>query len=231
MHLGQQVEQKTHAERRIRGSQPAQYLTIEQIRRYLEQVGEAESAQALQTQARGLLQKDNPDLSDPTGDPSPGTMAHYLLLNYTRETAREQGAPAEIVARLEDAIDALYDRHPEAIQAPLVTIDHAIRFGQDAREVRQFQHSLQAILGQPTLSLALREVIGLCSSRGTRLEPAIDSTLQALGACMRIPAHPDDKTLLEILVNDLYHLKALKTTLEECKALVYRFQPFLQAAH
>ncbi|MEY4653650.1 MAG: hypothetical protein RI884_2231 [Pseudomonadota bacterium] len=234
LHLAEKVQHKTHSDRKIRASSLLQRLSFDQIRLYLEKVGRMEVARDLPGRALGLLSEagQDPDMAlQRLGKAIEDHTERYLLLHYARDTAVAQGASPDLIAQLEAALDDLQTRYADTLTTQLATIEHAANFGHDAQGVRHFQHALQAILGKPTLSLALREVINISGATGNRLEAAIAALQKALGTCLQISVNSQEKALLQVLVTDLYHLKALKTLFKECKALVYRLHPVLHDAH
>ncbi|MEY2617694.1 MAG: hypothetical protein RL522_696 [Pseudomonadota bacterium] len=223
LHFAHKVESKTSGERRIQAVRRPLALSIDQVRSYLEKARQVDALDALRTHSDALLRSlDRASLRDileraGTGDPT----FRYLLLQHARANGLARGASAGgVVARLDEAIAELNDQSGEAIQADLASVDHAARHATRPEEIRQFQGSVQALLGKPTLALALQEVITLAKESENGLQSAVDNLMRALGSCLPLlgPAH--EKALLQALITDLYHLKSLKTTFAECRLLV-----------
>lgn len=233
LHLGSKVENKTHSERRIRASAPPRTPSAEQIRYYLETVGRAELLEDFTLQARLGEPAGHQDPFDSGGQGAAGQdpVERYLLLLHAREVAASRGADPQTLDRIDQAAAAAYEQAPDVIQTRLATIEHAASYAHDPQEVPRFQGALDSLLGQPTLSLALKEILDLAGRSGERLEPAMDSLMKALGNCLSLPGWGTEKRLLETLITDLYHLKALRTVLEECRGLVREFRPLLISAN
>lgn len=219
---GKQVEEKTHAQRNIRAGDRPRSLGLSNITRYLERARHAVAPDQLEAMARTLLQpgsrdpgraaRDHPEFRTPT--------ERYLLLQFARQLGLSEGASPEVLERIEDALADLEAWFGKAIEANLATIEQAGRYADSAQEVRAFQGSLQVVLGQPSLAQALQQVLQLAGRGGSKLEPALSSLMEALGACLAATRSNAEKALLQTLVTDLYHLKSLQTLLEDCKSLV-----------
>lgn len=233
LHLGSKVESKTHSERRIRASAPPRATSAGQIRHYLEKVGKAHLLKDFTQLSRLWNSIGHLESFAPSGDgaASEDPAERYLLLLHAREIASSQAAGPEVLERINQAITSAYEQAPDAIQTRLATIDQAASYAHDAQGVRRFQDALDSLLGQPTLSLALKEILDLAGRCGERLEPAMDSLMKALGGCLSLPGWGTDKRLLEILITDLYHLKALRTVLEDCRDLVHEFRSLITFVH
>lgn len=222
LHFAHQVEIRTHAERRIQAVRRPAILSVDQVRDYLEKAHRTDALVALAASADALLKcPDQTSIQQmldrvATGDPT----LRYLLLQYARSSGPVQGATPQVLARLDEAITVLNDQSGDVIQAHLATVEYAARHATSPEEIRQFQGSVQALLGQPTLALALKEVIALAQGSETGLQSAVDNLMRALGACLPLLGPAREKALLQTLITDLYHLKSLKTAFAECRALV-----------
>lgn len=222
LHLAGKVESKTYSERRIRASSPPRTTPPEKIRHYLEKVGKLHLLEDIALISRRWTSNDDPTqlYLDGQDGSAQDPAERYLLLLHAREVAGSEGATPQALERIDRAITDVYEDSPEAIQARLATIDQAAGYGHDIQEVRQFQVALDSLLGQPTLSLALTQILDLAGRSGERLELAMQSIMRALGSCLSLTGRATEKTLLETLITDLYHLKALRTVLEDCRSLV-----------
>ena len=220
------VERRDHGERRVRAENRLRGMTPEEVNVYFEQAKLAKDPQELVQRARHLLRQEGAHageailedgrISDPT--------EHYLLLQLARSTALAEGAPARTRDRLDSALADLEARHGGTIRASLASIDHAAKHGQTAQEISHFQKATLTVLDQPTLHMALRQVLDLAGRQGARFESAMDNLRGALGACMAAAETERERILLQTLVNDLYQLKSLKTLLEACKDLLRSFR-------
>lgn len=216
------VEKKTHAQRNVKAGAPPQRMTIAQITEYLNKARQGNTTDELVALARQMLRN--------TGQ-NPGQLARqsqsfrsptdqYLVLQYAREMAVAEGASPSVLGRIDDALGDLQAWYGNQIRTDLSTIDSAARYADTAQEVRNFQGSVQVVLGKPTLAQALQEVLQLAGKAGGKLESALNNMMSALGACLSGTTSAAEKVLLETLVTDLYHLKAMKTLLEDSKKLL-----------
>jgi len=137
-----------------------------------------------------------------------------------REIGQAEGAPAGLMQRIDDALGDLEVWNGKTIRADLATIDQAGAYGRDAQEVRNFQGSVHVVLGKPTLAQALQETLKLAGQGGARIEAAVDNLMGAMGALLSATRSAAEKVLLESLMTDLYHLKALKTLLADSRKLL-----------
>ncbi len=221
LHVSEKVESKTHLERTVRATRPPRAMTVEQINAYLEQAKKRSDSEEMRALAKRMLQASGQELSHlarhsrfsrPTD--------RFLLLQFALELGRQEGASREAMEALEDALPDLESWHGDTIHTDLATIGSASRFGDDAGEIAHLQGSVNSVLGKPSLSQALQEVLGLAGKTGEKLERAIAGLMEALGACLAGTSSAAEKALLETLVSDLYHLKTLRSLLEDCKQLL-----------
>lgn len=219
--FGEKAERKRHEDRIVKGATRPMDLTVERINAYLDKAHKQSRAQALAQAARQLLSAGAAGLREALQQ-LPGFQQpteRYLLLRFTRLTAPQEGAPADMLLRLDQAIADLETLHGESIQANLLTIDHAADYGRSPQEVSTFQNSLQSVLDAPTLGRALQEVLRLAGETGQRMDAAMGHLMQALGACLAGGA-VNQPALLQSVLGDLFQLKSLNTLLESCRQLV-----------
>lgn len=221
LHMADSVESKTLGERKVKPGDRPRNLTIDQINAYLEKAKKLDDPEEMVRLAKQMLQRggqqagqlarNHPNFRSPTDQ--------YMLLQFARQTGLASGASTEAIAQIEEAIADLEAWFGDTIRTNLTTIDQAARYGSTAQEVEHFQGSMQMVLGKPTLTQALHEVLELAGRAGGKLESALSNLMEALGACLAGAGSAAEKALLESLMTDLYHLKSLKTLLEECKTL------------
>jgi type III secretion protein W len=222
LHLAHRVESRVHADRRLQAIRRPVVLSTDQVHSYLEKVGRIDMLNGLVSGTEKLLgSPDKAALRETldrltSGDPT----LRYLLLQHARSSGLARGATPDVLSRLDEAIADLNDQSGETIQAHLTSAEHAARHASHPEEIRRFQGTVQALLGQPTLALALQEVIGLAKESETGLQSAVDNLMRALGACLPLLGPAREKALLQTLITDLYHLKSLKTVFVECRLLV-----------
>lgn len=225
MLFAEKAERLRHEDRLVKAAGRPSLDGVEQITRYLDQAhkegGKTANLLALEKMAQRLLEaggenlyalaRGNPRFQQPT--------EQFLLFQFTREQAVAQGLGPEVVQRLDAAIADLDLLHGDQIQANLLTIEPAAAYAQTTQEVGRFQQSLQTVLGAPTMAKALQEVLQLAGQSGQRLDSAMDNLMKALGACLGTGLSTQER-LLETVVTDLFHLKAMNTVLEGCRELV-----------
>lgn len=220
--MSARVGQQAHGQRRVRPEPRLRAMTLEQISAYLEKVRKPHSPEDLLRITRRLLQNEGRDaLALARATPGfQGPTEHYLLLQSARHTAQAEGASARTLARLDEALSELASNTSDTIEAMLATVDQAASHGPSAQDVTRFQASLETLLDKPSLHLALQEVLTLAGQDGARLEGALGNLMNALGACLATRRAISEKALLQTLITDLYHLKSIRTLLDDCKALL-----------
>lgn len=221
MLFAEKAESRRHEDRVVKAAGSPSLASIEQINTYLDQAHKQSDPEALKRMAQRLLEaggenlyalaRSHPRFQQPT--------EQFLLFQFARQQAAEQGLGAEVLQRLDAAIGDLDTLFGDQIQANLLTIEPAAAYAQTPEEVGQFQGSLQSVLGAPTMAKALQEVLQLAGQSGQRLDSALDQLMKALGACLDTGLSSQEH-LLETVVRDLFHLKSMKTVLEKCKGLV-----------
>lgn len=221
LHMSEKVESKTHGERHVKAAERPQVMDIGKINEYLDKAKNG-NADQLEQAARNLLKnaQQNPGQLGRGGGGSQSPTEQYLMLQLAKQLGPSTGASPGVMDRIEDALGDLEALHGREIRTNLSTIDQASAYGQNGAEVKQFQGSVQVVLGKPTISQALQEVLQLAGRSGARFESALTNLMGALGACLAAARSATEKVLLETLMSDLYHLKSIKTMLEECKGLI-----------
>lgn len=221
MLFAEKAESRRHEDRVVKATGRPLLASLEQISAYLDQAHKEADPQALARMAQRLLAagaenpyalaRSHPRFQQPT--------EQFLLFQFARQMAAEQGLGPEVLQRLDAAIADLDTLYGDQIQANLLTIEPAAAYGQTPQEVGRFQGALQTVLGAPTLQKALQEVLQLAGQEGQRLDSAMDKLMQALGACLGNGLSAQEG-LLTTVVTDLFHLKSMKTVLLACQALV-----------
>lgn len=227
--ISNSLEKREYGQRRVRAEIRLLGMTPEEVNVYFEKSKLAKDSQELTQRVRHLLRQEGAYAGQGTlGDGSSlDPTEHFLLLQLARDTARSEGASGRVLERLDAALADLEARHGSAIRAALATIDHAANYGSTAQEIKQFQKSTQVLLDQPSLHLAVKQVLELAGRHGAQFESAMHNMMGALGACVAAAETARQRALLETLVRDLYHLKSMKTLLEDCKRLLRRFRHWL----
>lgn len=231
LHLSAHVESKTHSERRIRASTRPPLVSLDQIRHYLEKVDHLGSLKDVTQALRqpGGVEDALAAALARAGSTPDDPAEHYLLLQYVLQIGLSEGVAPQVLAHLDEALSELHDESGGIIQARLATIDDASGYAHNVQQVRQFQVAVDTLLDQPTLSLALQEVLQLSGRTGAQLDSAVEGLIKALGTCLSLSGVDCQKPLLQTLLTDLYHLKSLNTILRDCKVLLRRLRPDLNA--
>ncbi len=224
--FGEKAEHKRHEDRIVKAASRPMDLTIEKINAYLEKAHKQSQAQALADAARRLLEVGAGGLRSALLELGrfQNPTERYLLLRFARLMGQREGVAAEMLQRLDQALADLETLHGETIHAHLLTIDHAADYAGSAAEVTAFQNSLVSVLDAPTLARALEEVLRLSGETGQRLDKAMGSLMQALGACLAGGA-VNQPALLHAVLSDLFQLKSLNTLLASCRRLVDGLRP------
>jgi hypothetical protein len=197
----------------------------EQIKAYLDQAHRDVDPQKLARMVQQLLNDgarnpyalagSDPSFQQPT--------EQFLLFQLARSQADTSSLGPEILRRLDDELASLQTLHGDEIHANLLTIRPAAEYAQTRQDLQRYQGALQSVLGTPSLQKAMQEVMALAGSGGQRLDSAIEHLMQGLGACLGSGLAREER-LLETVLTDLFHLKALNTALEACRALVMRLR-------
>ncbi len=222
LHLNEKIERRLHAERRVSAGRPIRLMTIDQINTYLEKSRQPQDPQALAGQVRGLIHEASAQrqgLAYGAHHPRKPT-ERYLLLQRAALTARAEKLSPRVVEQLEDAIAHLEAQAGPRVFADLASIDEGARFGESSEDISRFQDSVHAILSKPSLIQAFQEALTLADQNGRRLDSAVQNLMQALGDCLATQGVVRDRTLLEALVNELFHLKYLKTLFMDAKSVI-----------
>lgn len=221
MLFAEKAESRRHEDRVVKATGRPSLASVEQINAYLEKAHKDSDTQALARMAQALLAAggEHPYALARSHPRFQQATEQFLLFQYARQLAAEQGLGPEVLQRLDAAIADLETLYGDRIQANLLTIEPAAAYAQTAQDVGHFQGALQAVLGAPTLQLALQEVLQLAGQQGQRLDSALDHLMQGLGACLGTGLSAQEG-LLAAVVTDLFHLKSMKTVLLACQVLV-----------
>ena len=225
MLFAEKAEKSRHEDRVVKAAGRPSLTTVEQISAYLDgahkDASQGGNAEVLAQQAQRLLEaggenlyalaRSHPRFQQPT--------EQFLLFQYARQLAADQGLGTEVLARFDAAIADLDLLYGDQIQTHLLTIEPAAAYGQTAQEVGQFQGALRTVLGAPSMAQALQQVLQLAGQTGERLDSAMSNLMKALGACLGSGLSSQER-LLETVVSDLFHLKSMNTVLAACRDLV-----------
>ena len=221
MLFSEKAESKHHEERVIRGGAAPNLATVQSVSAYLERAHKQKPPQELAQLVDAMLKngaenwqslvRGHPRFQQPT--------EQFLLFQMARQQAVQQGLPQTTIDRLDAALLDLDAFYGDVIHTQLLTIEPAAEYAQTPAEVRNFQDSVHAVLGAPTMQKAMQELLALAGRSGQRLDTALNNLMKALGACLGSGLALQE-ALLESVVKDLFHLKTMNTVLDECRELL-----------
>jgi type III secretion protein W len=222
LHMAEKTEDKHHAERKVKPDRPMELMQPSEIVEMLEEGQDPDAQEKLEALAEKLLSdKGSPrqQASQTFGDVS----QQYLGLQYALRKGEQEGARAEVLESLRDALADLEIESGPQIRAGLNTLKSAGQFASDSRGVETFQNTYRDIvLGEntlgKTLDMALQRFGGKDVARGLK------QLVVALGQDLSSTRPSTEPTRLQALTGDLYHLQVAATVLEGCNDLSHQLQ-------
>ncbi len=219
------VAEKSSSERQVKASRHAVPLSVEKCREYLEKAQALDDKERLQKFADQLLKTGGQRAHEQAGRQAPGNPAEqYTLLAFARQQAADSHWPEPTIARIDAALENLWDTSGQQIATCLQTIDAAASYGETAPEVRAFQASFDLLATRPhgvteTLNLVMRDLAG---KSGAKMELAFESLLSATG--MQLAACRSEPEMIRLTAtNDtLNDLKVMNTVKACCSELLSR---------
>ena len=142
----------------------------------------------------------------------------HLALQMALHEARRDDASADVVARLREALTDLDDDAGPRIRANLNTVAAAGSSASDAAGVAHFQQTyVDIVLGEPTLHQTLQQALRRFGAQG--FADGLALLMKAIGQDLSA-AHPSTSAVrLRALVQDLYQLQVVNTTLADARTL------------
>lgn len=223
---GEKAE-KSLARRRIRDTdQRTQTFKPTQVQQVLDKLGDLKKSvleRTLQILQR-MEHAQSFELRQQVREHLPEPSHQYAALLALSEHLRETGAPADQIARAEQALRELETQHGPEIRAALNIAEIADAFTQT--QLGDLQ-SLRATYRDTVLEAAdLAASFKTLKDRygDSELLQAIKYLLKALAADLSADGPSIDRAKLNTLLNDLYRLELLTGLLEDCATLVERYR-------
>ena len=220
LHMAHQVEDKHHAERKIRGDHVVPRLSPTAILAYFEQAREDDAQAKLdELAAHILLAQIEP--RDAILQFSNNAARQFLALQYVINKGEQNRASEDRLAELAEALAELAQQHGSAVRAGLNTIDAAASYARNASDVVQFEQTYHDIvLGEATLAKTLS--VALSRFGGQRIAEGLLGLIQALGLDLAAARPSISTTRIRALLTDMHHLRVAVTILDECQTLATR---------
>lgn len=222
MHFAEQAEDKALDDDKVDVHDDVQVMQAEAVMAYLDATHQGDQAEKLQSQARQLLEgSGHPGVMARQGGGNP--LQQFLALQYALQQGEQEGAPAERLQQLRDALADLQDDHGEQIRARLNTVGVAAQQGQDAASVARFQDTYAEVaLGAPTLAQTLTLALDRFGAQG--FAKGLQGLVAALGADLAATRQSTSPEKLQTLVSDLFQLEVVHTVLDGAQDLAQGLQ-------
>ena len=218
LHNSEKAESKHTAERKKELARPATLMSPEAIENYIDAAEPNQDPQHLKNLARNMLsgQGDPVKLARQAfGQPT----SQYLAMQYALGQGEREGAPADVLDRLREAMEDLEMGHGPRIRADVNTIAAFSDGSFAASEVAGLQQTYtDMVMGKPTLNQTL--LLALERFGESDLAGGLARMTKALGLDLAAARPSTDAAHLQSLVQDLYHLGVATTVMEGCGALL-----------
>ena len=217
---------KRLAQRRQAGDRAIHSFSMDQARKYLEQVPDLERNRNLADFVRTVLTSGNPP--DPDGlrqlarEFSNDPTHQYLALSLTHGEAVSKNANPALIAGLQNAIESLRDESGPAIQAGLNVSTVAHRFSGEELGSTQNLRDLyrDVVFDCQEIGEAFQRIVK--GHPGKTFDEAVRFLLNALGADLAAASQSVSRNRLKQIVNDMYQLKSLNSVHHQCQELMLR---------
>lgn len=217
LHLAEAAEDEAFDDESVEARQDPQVMSAEQVLGYLQAVHQQGKTEELVALARRMLASGaHPGVMARQGLPDP--TQQFLALQYALQQGEREGAPAERLQALRDALADLDDDHGASIRARLNTA--AVIGGQaaDADGAARLQQTYtELVLGAPTLARSFDLALQHFGTQG--LGSGLQGLIAALGADLAAARPSTSMVRLQALLQDLYLLEVVQTSLDGAQAL------------
>lgn len=217
LHFSEKVERQAADEHEIEAELPLQIMRAEQIRDYLDSAQSFRDPSVLVNLAKRMIDAQAGPLQlarQATDDPT----EQFLLLQFALQQGEAQGAPAERLAALREAVATLEFEAGPQVYAGLNSIDAAVQFGNSPDTIRGFQNTYrEVVLAAANLAQALDVILGRFGEQD--FERGLTSLLKALGADLAAARPSIAPERLQTLLQDIYQLEVVNTLLDETASL------------
>ena len=217
LHHSEKAETKHASERKKEATRPMELMSPEAIMAYMEAAQAFEDPEQLVQLAKRMLSGQ--------GDPAAqakqafqGPTEQFMALQYALHQGEREGAPAEVLDALREALDDLEMEHGPRMRADVNTIGSAQEGARGHADVAQFQSTYRdVVLGNPSLAGTLK--LALERFGDSDFAAGLARLTQALGQDLAAARPSADPTRLQNLMQDLYHLGVASTVLDASREL------------
>lgn len=217
MHHAEKVESKQSTERRKEGRKSLEVVGVEAIMAYMQAAQACDDADQLAKLAVRLLSgKGDPAQQARAAFAQP--TAQFMALHYALRQGEREGAAAQTLEELREALQDLEMLHGPGIRADINTLDTAAAPGANRADIAQFQATYRdVVLGEPSLAGTLK--LALERFGGQDFSAGLQRLIQALGQDVAATRPSCAPARLHALLSDLYQLGVVGTLLDACAAL------------
>lgn len=219
LYQSEKAESKHTSERKKVATRSMDVMNLEAIEEYLDAAQTYEDPEQLVQLAKRML-------SAQEGDP--GKLARqqhrdsptdqFVALQYALQMGEKEGAPADVLDAIREALDDLEMECGPQIRADINTVGTAREVGVGRADVREFQQTYKdVVLGESSLSATLK--VALDRFGASDFATGLDRLMRALGQDLMAARPSGDPTRLQNLVQDLFHLRVTATVLDSAKEL------------
>jgi len=217
LHHSEKAETKHTSERKKEATRPLELMSPEAIMAYMEAAQAYEDPEELVQLAKRMLSGQGDPAAQAKkafGEPT----QQFMALQYALHQGEREGASAEVLDALREALDDLEMEHGPRMRADVNTIAAAGQGAQGQAEVAQFQSTYRdVVLGNPSLAGTLK--LALERFGEGDFAAGLARLTQALGQDLAAARPSADPTRLQNLVQDLYHLGVAATVLDASREL------------
>lgn len=223
--LSDKVGDTAHGARQVKAARKPVPLSVEKCQAYLEKAKSLDDQARLQKFADQLMRTGGHRAHEQAGRQAPGNPTEqFALLTFARKQGEDANWPAETLARIDAAIENLWDTVGPEIEVHLATIDAAASYGSTAPEVRAFQANYDLLATRrhnfaETLKLVMNQLAG---KDGSKMETAFEALLAATGQQMPTCRLDQHAVHLQGVASTLFELKTMNTVRAGCGELLAR---------
>ncbi|MFC4160060.1 type III secretion system gatekeeper subunit SctW [Chitinimonas lacunae] len=210
----ERADAKRLQERKLEARRGPELLTLEQIAAYLHdmhgQIPEKLVELAKQMLARGA----KPDqLAQALPDPA----ERFLALQYAARQGEKDGASAEQLDAIHEALAELEAEHGDRIHAGLNAAAAGRELGNPAAGARLRGAYQDMVLGQASLAATVKALLERFGS--AEFARAVPLLMKALGDDLAAARPSREPQRLQAILDDLYQIEVAVTVLEHCQSL------------
>ena len=218
LHHSEKAETKHSSERKKEATRALELMSPEAILEYMDAAQAHENPEQLVQLAKRMLSGQGGDPAAQAKKAFGEPTQQFMALQYALHQGEREGAPAEALDALREALDDLEMEHGPRIRADANTIAAAGEGARGSADVAQFQATYRdVVLGNPSLAGTLK--LALERFGDGDFAAGLSRLIQALGQDLAAARPSGDPTRLQNLVQDLYHLGVAATVLDASREL------------